>query len=190
MADDIFKAEKRLETKLALLVEGAQRDDPDSQRALYYASREKVFRIAERMVGSNDADDVSQQAFLKLFQTIRQFHGESRFETWMHRLVVNECLQHLRSRRRRPATALDVEPQSEGVSHVRAIEGKEMMERALDRLEPELRALLVLREIEQLSYTEIASIAGLNEGTVASRLNRARHEMRESLTRLGWEPPQ
>lgn len=173
---------------LADIITGCQSGDRSAQQQLYELHHRRVYRLCVRLVDEQDASDITQQVFLKVFQTIPQFSGSSRFETWLHRVAVNECLQHIRSRSRRPEVALATEPVAEGSLHGAATESAELLQAALDRLEPELRSIFVLREIEGLSYDELAETLEMSPGTVASRLNRARTLLRELLTTLGWEP--
>ena len=141
-----------------------------------------------RLVGSQNAADVTQQVFLQVFRKIDQFSGHSRFETWLYRLAVNEALQHLRKDQRwRKMHSLSHEPMSHHTTRERH-EQKELLELALLRTDPDLRAVFILREMEGLSYCEIAEAIDIPEGTVGSRLNRARRELQQHLTDLGWEP--
>lgn len=169
------------------IISACQRGERSAQQQLYERYRRRVFRLCVRLVGVQDAPDVAQQVFLKVFRTIQQFEGKSQFATWLHRVTVNECLQFARSRSRRPEVALPSEPVVDG-SQQAAFESSEILQTALGRLEPELRAVFVLREIEELSYAEIAETLDLSAGTVASRLNRARTQMKQLLTEIGWEP--
>jgi len=162
--------------------------DRSAQQQLYELHNRCVYRLCVRLVGGQDASDVTQQTFLKVFRTIQQFSGGSRFETWLHRVTVNECLQHTRSRNRRPEVALATEPVAAGSTPGAASESSELLQAALNRLEPDLRTVFVLREIEELSYADLAETLDVSAGTVASRLNRARTQLRELLTQLGWEP--
>jgi RNA polymerase sigma-70 factor (ECF subfamily) len=138
------------------------------------------------MVGLQDATDVTQQVFLQVFRSIGQFNGRSRFETWLYRLVVNESLQHQRRSRRWKYHALDKEPMDESYRSGDA-EHKELLDLVLARIEPELRSIFLLREVEGLSYREIAKVLRIVEGTVGSRLNRARRDLRQQLLELGFE---
>jgi RNA polymerase sigma-70 factor (ECF subfamily) len=147
-----------------------------------------VYRLAVRMVGTQDAADVAQQTFLQAFWRLDQFDGQSKFETWLYRLTVNESLQHLRKRRRWTQPTLDYEPADDSPGRDKSAEQKELLEQALARLDPELRSIFLLRESEDLSYREIAEALEIPEGTVGSRLNRARRELQEHLISLGWTP--
>jgi RNA polymerase sigma-70 factor (ECF subfamily) len=140
-----------------------------------------------RMVGLQEAADVTQQVFLQAFRKMDQFTGQSRVETWLHRLAVNEALQHLRRVRRRRESSLEVEPADRNPARSANLENQELLDAVLARLEPELRTLFLKRELEQMSYHQLAATFNLPPGTVASRLNRARHLLREYLVDLGWE---
>lgn len=141
------------------------------------------------MVGSQDAPDVTQQTFLRAFTRLDQYDGQAKFETWLYRLAVNEALQFLRKRKRWNRMALDdnnYEPADESQPLGATTEKKEVLEQALSRLDPELRSVFLLKESEGLSYHDIAEATGIPEGTVGSRLNRARAELQQNLKKLGW----
>jgi RNA polymerase sigma-70 factor (ECF subfamily) len=168
------------------LVAGCRAGERDSQRRLYDACSPRVYRLAARMVGEQDAADVTQQTFLRAFSHLNQYDGNARFETWLYRLAVNESLQHLRRRRRMNQTSsLDYDPPDTS-RRSENTEQKELLEQALSRLDPQLRSIFLLRESEELSYREIAEALDIPEGTVGSRLNRARSELKQHLTVLGW----
>jgi RNA polymerase sigma-70 factor (ECF subfamily) len=139
------------------------------------------------MVGVQDANDLTQQVFLRVYQTIQQFTGRSGFETWLYRVAANECLQFLRYAKRRSHCTLEYELASRSAEISREIQTREIMQAALLRLEPDLRAIFLLREVEGLGYAELATALEISEGTVASRLNRARSKLKEHLLDLGWE---
>jgi RNA polymerase sigma-70 factor (ECF subfamily) len=154
---------------------------------LYEACSEGVFRLVNRMVGSQDAPDLVQEVFLKVFSSVGQFAGHARFETWLYRVTTNECLQFLRRAKRRACGPLVFEPSDREPGNVAQAAHKELLTKALDGLEPELRCLFLLREVEGLSYRKIAAALAIPEGTVGSRLNRARAELKQHLLELGWE---
>lgn len=176
------------DTVSAELLSQCHRGNRAAQRQLYDLCHHNVYRLAVRMVGVQDAPDVTQQVFMQVFRKIDQFTGQSKFETWLYRVSVNEALQHLRKRNRREGQTLTQEPMSDQRTEHERGEAKEVLGQALTRLDPELRSIFVLREMEGLSYGEIAVAAEIPEGTVGSRLNRARRELRQHLTKLGWEP--
>ncbi len=162
--------------------------DRDAQRQIYETYGDRVYRTVERIVGKSDAADVTQGAFIQLFHKLQTFRSESSFATWLHRLVVNEALQHLRKRGRRtmktqPLVRQDVAAEPTSL----AGEVVEIVTKAMERIEPSLRLIFELKEIDELSYAQIAEIVGIPEGTVGSRLNRARRELREQLFKLGWD---
>ncbi len=169
-------------------VSACQQGDRGAQRALYDEFHRRVFRLALRMVGPDDANDLTQQAFLRVFQKIHQFDNRSQFATWLYRVVTNECLQHLRSEHKRSEFRLIHDPRSDSNASSTQLDNKEVLQTALGRLEPDLRSIFVLREIEELDYRTIAETLEIAEGTVASRLNRARKQLKHHLVDLGWVP--
>ena len=157
-----------------------------------------VFNLISRMVdGGRDAPDVLQEVFVKVFCGIRHFHGESSLKTWIYRIAVHEASNHRRSwlrRRLREAFSLeDGGAQAEAVlAHspvqpetpyqaLEVSERQEMVQRALASLAQPYRAVVVLREIEGLSYEEIAQVLEVSEGTVKSRLLRGRELLKRKL---------
>lgn len=168
------------------IVVGCQRGDRVAQRHFYDLCQQNIFRLVARMVGLQEATDVTQQVFLQAFRSMGQFNGRSRIETWLYRLAVNESLQYLRRNRRWKYQTLDWEPMDD--SHPgEDTERKEMLEQALARIAPELRSIFLLREVEGLSYQDIAEALQIPEGTVGSRLNRARRDLKQQLSELGFE---
>lgn len=173
---------------LERIVIGCQRGDRQAQRLLYERCHEQIYRLAVRMVGRQDASDVLQQMFLRVFSKIGQFSGIARFETWLYRVAVNECLQHRRRKKHVHYPMPAEDPADHRPEHTLRALQQELMERALAQLPPELRAVFVLKEVEGLSYREIAATLKIKEGTVGSRLNEARAQLRTVLAELGWKP--
>lgn len=149
---------------------------------IYEATSERVYRLMVRMVGSQDAEDVTQQIFVKAFCKLVQFKGDAKFETWLYRLATNEALQHLRREKHRQTSQLVVEPTTHRDNPAEQDERAHLVRQALAALEPELRAIFTLKEENGLSYQEIAATLSIPEGTVGSRLNRARRELRKLLS--------
>ncbi len=170
------------------MVAGCRLGDRSAQRQLYDSFHRMVYRLMVRVVGLQEAADLTQQVFLHVFHTISQYSGRGRFDRWLYRLAINEAFQHLRRNRRREHRSLVYEPVDESVGGDERTARKDLMEQALARLDPELRSICLLREIEELSYREIAETLDIPEGTVGSRLNRARRELKKHLINLGWEP--
>lgn len=157
--------------------------DRDAQHQLYELCHRQVYRLLVRMVGLQEAADVTQQVFLKVFGKISQFRGQSRFETWLYRVSVHEALQFRRRSTRWKFSTLTREPEARQFT---VDEERDLLERALARLDQELRTALTLREVTGLSYREMAEVLKIPEGTVGSRLSRARQELQRHLVDLGW----
>ncbi len=164
------------------LVAACRAGDPAGQRELYDRHCQQVYRLMHRMVGHEHADDLTQQVFLRVIESIAKFHGRSTLSTWLYRLATNEALQFLRRRARRTAQPLIADPPDHRTPSDLRLDARELLERALANLEPDLRATFLLREVEQLSYYDIAVVLDIAEGTVASRLNRARQLLRASIS--------
>lgn len=155
--------------------------DRRALQEIYEATSDRVFRLMVRMVGIPDADDLTQQVYVRAFSKLSQFSGDSKFETWLYRLATNEALQHLRREKHRRMSELVVEPTARQNDSVAQDERANQVRQALATLAPELRAIFTLREENGLSYQEIAATLDIPEGTVGSRLNRARRELRKLL---------
>lgn len=175
------------ESPLTDLVAACQEGSRDAQQQLYEGCHQRVYRLLVRIVGRREAADVMQQVFLQVFRALDQFDGQSRFETWLYRVTMNEAFQYLRKQRRCRLTSLVSDVMDNEPNQERHLDYKDLLERALARLDPDLRALFLLREVEKLSYADIAEAMQVPEGTVASRLNRARQLLKQHLLELGWE---
>ena len=146
----------------------------------------RVHRLASRMMGSAaDAEDATQEIFLRAFEQADKFDGRSRFSTWLYRLAVRHCLNKLRSRRRRRVAehAAAEDARVEGNSDSAGWRAEQNDDLALATellvsLPPNHRACIVLREVEGLNYTEMAELLEVPVGTVMSRLARARQVLR------------
>lgn len=162
-----------------------------------------VYNLCLRMTGDpEDAADMTQEAFLKAWRNLDSFQGNAAFSTWLYRLASNTCLDHLRSRKRRPQLSLMMEdedgetqeldvadPTPDPEAQVIALDEQSRLNEALQSLEPEQRQILILRAVNGLSYTEIAQAMELKEGTVKSRLARARDQLRKILEKNGNKSP-
>ncbi len=181
------------------LVERAARGDREAFGALVQRHQDRVFNLSYQIVRNReDALDVAQEAFVKAFASLSSFKGDASFATWVHRIVVNLAIDCLRRRRRGDATSYDdrVAVSEEGDVGPVASENPEtalgarqvrsLLSRGLEALPPAHRAVLVLREIEGLSYDEIARAVGCNLGTVMSRLFYARRKLQKTL-RPHWD---
>lgn len=163
----------------------------------------KVYNLAYRMTGNvEDAMDVSQEAFLKAWQALPNFKGESSFSTWMYRLTSNCAIDLLRKQKRKPHGSLtsdfleDEEGMEMQIPDLRydpamALEQKELgdsIQKGLTLLPPHHRDVLVMREMEGLSYQEISTTLALDLGTVKSRIARGRATLRKFLTKEKMNP--
>ncbi|MCI6990349.1 MAG: sigma-70 family RNA polymerase sigma factor [Clostridiales bacterium] len=174
------------------LVARAQGGDPEAFSQLVERHQTMVYRLALGKTGSpQDAEEVTQTAFLKAWQGLRTFQGKAAFSTWLYRLTANAAVDLLR-RRREPALSLDdpdlppipdQAPSPEELSM--AAERRRLLWQAIDQLPESHRLPLVLRELEGLSYREIARALDLEEGTVKSRLARGRLMLRQQLLESG-----
>jgi RNA polymerase sigma-70 factor (ECF subfamily) len=164
------------------LVTRAKAGRLDAFEELVRRHRDRIYRIALRMLGDpSDAEDATQDAFVQAWQRLADFRSESAFSTWMHRIVTNRCLDMLRARR--PTGALP-EGESPADRPDRIAEGRWAvadLKLAITRLTPEQRAPLVLRDLEGLTYEEIAETLGVSLPAVKSRLHRARLELFEQM---------
>ena len=184
------------------LVQRIQSGDSDAFAVLMDLYQKQVYHLALRTVGNpEDAADMTQEAFLRAYRAIGSFRGDSKLSVWLYRLTQNVCIDFLRSRGRRPAVSLTVENEADEVQELDVADDRfdpeeqyqrkalrDAVRRGLDSLPEEYRAILVLREINGLSYAEIGEQLQLEEGTVKSRLFRARKKLCEFLQRDGNLP--
>jgi RNA polymerase sigma-70 factor (ECF subfamily) len=159
--------------------------------------RPVVARVAARIVGSDEAEDVSQDAFLRAFHRLHHFRGDAPFHSWLLRITHNAALDHLARRRPEPVDpetldATEPSPAREPAAQLELRERIERLERKLRGLSPPHRTVLVLRDAEGLSYEEIAAITDAPVGSVKGRLHRARGEFIEMLrtNTYDWELPE
>jgi RNA polymerase sigma-70 factor (ECF subfamily) len=179
-----------------VLVDRASRGDGDAFEVLVSRYEKNVYSLAYRLVSDReDAMDIVQDVFLKAYQALPRFRGESRFSTWIHRVCVNASLDYLRKKQKFPAYSLD-EPLSLRESSVtRDVEDErgdveaevetrdlgETVYSVLKDLETDHRVVITLCDIQGYSYQEISDMLGLAIGTVKSRLHRARNAVRKLL---------
>ena len=154
--------------------------------ALVVRYQARAYRLAWRMTGNaSDAEEIVQEAFLRAHRAIGTFHGDSRFGTWLYRIVVNEALMRKRAAARRPTQSLD--EALRGADGDWSVGAEQLLERkritqtirdALDALDGDQRAALVLRDLEGLSSEEAAEVLGVQPETVRQRAHRARLRLR------------
>lgn len=176
--------------------------DVNAFEVLVKEYEKNVYNLALRMTGnSEDAADMSQEAFIKAYNSLSSFRGDSKFSVWLYRIVSNVCLDYLRSRTRKPTVSLSTEnddgeeieldiadeTQSPEFLFDRRLT-RDAVRRGLAALPPDHREILLLREIQGLSYDEIAAALELEAGTVKSRIFRARKKLCSFLIKDGNIP--
>jgi len=166
---------------------------------LVLKNQRKIYNLCYRMTGNpEDASDLTQEAFLKAYQNLARFKGESSISLWMYCLASNACIDHLRREKRREKRSLTVIDETGEVAELELSDERftpegelerrqviEGIEQGLQTLTEEHRQILILREINELSYDEIADILKLSAGTVKSRISRARVILRKFLLEQG-----
>ena len=173
------------------IIARARRGDADAFEQLVVAYREQVFRLALRMCGSEaDADEVAQEAFLSAWKALPNFRGESQFSTWLYQLTTHAAIDLMR-REKRQIAADDItevsaaDPAPSPQQQAERSETRQAVRDAMGQLSPEYRQIVVLRFLQELSYEEIGAVLKLPSGTVKSRLNRAKAQLKEILSKSG-----
>lgn len=181
------------------LVERAQAGEKQAFDVLVGKYRRKLERLLSRLIrDAAEVEDVTQEVFIKAYRALPSFRGESAFYTWLYRIGVNTAKNHLVSKGRRAPTSTDYDAEEaetfEDATHLRDVNTPESLlmskqigatvNAAMEALPEELRSAIVLREIEGLSYEEIARIMNCPIGTVRSRIFRAREAVAERLRPL------
>ncbi|MFZ5823156.1 MAG: sigma-70 family RNA polymerase sigma factor [Bacillota bacterium] len=176
-----------------VLVKKAQDGDRNSLSELMVRYERKTYNLAYRLMGNHaDASDAAQEALVRVCLRLRNFRGDSAFSTWLFRVVTNTCLDELRRRGRlRHASLDDALPVEEGavprqapdeaespVEYAERHEIQAAVKRAINRLPDEYRVVVIMRDLQGLSYQEIAVMLGTTLGTIKSRLHRARQALR------------
>jgi RNA polymerase sigma-70 factor (ECF subfamily) len=183
----------------ALLINAFQKGEKKAFDELVIRHKDRIFNLCYRFLGDDDeANDSAQEAFVKAYGSLNRFRLESAFSTWLYRIAVNACKNKLSSsayKARRKTVSIEnpgmpsnektpMEIPNGAPSPLARMEEKEKMslvQRALDTLPVEFKMVVTLRDVEGLSYEDIAKITGLNLGTVKSRIARARTDLRNRL---------
>ena len=185
-----------------LIVQRVLEGDTNAFEELVLEYEKKVYNVSLRMLNnSEDASDMTQEAFIKAYNSLSGFRGDSKFSVWLTRIVSNLCLDFLRSRNRRPTVSLSMEDEDgEDVqldiadtsqSPEQLLERsltRESVRRGLQSLPEDYREILLLREIQGLSYDEIAAALDIEVGTVKSRIFRGRKKLCDYLIKDGNIP--
>ncbi len=176
----------------AELIERCLRRDNTAWDQIVARFRRKIFHIAYKFTGKHDeAEDLSQEIFLKVFRSLDKFHRDADFSTWLSSVARNYCIDHYRASKREKEVlvedlvAFDLAPAASGNPH-RALEQRDrqsFVRKGLELLPEKLREAVILRDLQGLSYQEMADRLHLPEGTVKSRINRGREELARLLLR-------
>lgn len=163
--------------------------DPAAFEEIVRAYQDRIYTLCRHLLGdSHDAEDAAQDTFVKAYRNLDDFKPEASLYTWLYRIAVNTCIDYRRKpffeslfKRSGEGEELTIDPAADSPSPERLYESKEMgraLQKSLKRLSPKLRTVLILKEVEGLSYEEIAAVLEVSTGTVKSRISRAREEIR------------
>lgn len=181
--------------ELVDLVTAAQAGDQAAFEELVRVTHADAYTLAFRMTGNEeDAKDVVQEAYLRAWKGLKRFRGDAKFNTWLYRITANCAVTHL-SRRTRDRhdvlgdddSAPDTRLESDPAARLGAGDDRRLLQSALESLSPEMRAVVVLRDIYDLPHEAIAAELGISEGAAKVRLHRARKKLRERLFPLRGE---
>jgi RNA polymerase sigma-70 factor (ECF subfamily) len=193
----------RMTLRERLLIRRLQQRDEKAFEEVVRLYQHKVYNLVYRMMGNREeAEDVAQEVFVTVFKSIDSFRGEAKFSTWLYRIAANHCKNRMKylGRRSYKATGeLDeaaerelaasqpsaMKPHVDGPDAVlEGLQLERMVQEGIASLDEEHRSLIVLRDVEDLSYEEIGTITGLADGTVKSRLHRARMALKDYMAKL------
>ncbi len=193
-----MKGVKHLNQQEISLIEKVKKGDISSFEALIAPYQKKAFNIAYRMLGNlEDANDVTQEAMIKIYKSIAGFQGKSSFSTWVYSVVSNSCIDYIRKNRKAVIVSLDREYDTGESMYKLEVademntpeylfeknEIKRMIHDAINQLNVDQREIIILRDINGFSYHEIAEILKCSEGTVKSRISRARSSLKVLLNK-------
>ena len=179
-----------------LLVTKSKKGNIDAFEELISAYERKAYNIAYRMMGNEeDAKDMAQEAFIKIYKSIQNFREESSFSTWLYRIVTNVCLDELRKRKKDKLVPLELSIETDkGTAIVELsaeretpediyerVEKKQLIQNAISSLGEDYKTVIILRDIQGFGYEEIATMLNGSLGTIKSRINRARNQLKDKL---------
>lgn len=179
-----------------LLVAKSKKGNFDAFEDLIGSYEKKAYNIAYRIMGNEeDAKDMAQEAFIKIYKSIQNFREESSFSTWLYRIVTNVCLDELRKRKKEKLVPLELNIETDKGTAVvelsaeketpedifERVEKKQIIQNAIFSLGEDYKTVIILRDIQGFGYEEIAAILNCSLGTIKSRINRARNMLKEKL---------
>jgi len=182
-------------SEIDALIERCLSGDQDAWGQIVRQHWRKVFNVAYKFTGKHDeAEDLTQDIFVKIFRSLHTFDRRANFQTWLISISRNLCIDHYRSvRKERETISRDIDSREMGtatrnepgpLAGIEREDQRALLRLALNQLAPTLRSAVLLRDIKELSYQEIASMLDLPEGTVKSRINRGRTELARQIRRL------
>ena len=182
-----------------LLLRRAQRGDPDAFEQLMTPQEQLIWRVCWHYTGDREAaSDCGQDTMVRIWRSLDTYHGECAFETWIYRVAANCCIDYLRKRKRDQSESIEplretgfdpADPQAGTEEKVIKAEERQRIREGIARLPEDQRDALVLTQLEGISYETAARRLGVSEGTVKSRVNRAREKLKEWLSENGELSP-
>ena len=179
-------------SEMIMLIKKAQKGDSNAFGELIMAYEKFVFNVACKMFSNpEDAEDIAQDVLIKAYKNIDKFDFNSSFSTWLYRITTNTCIDEMRKRKGKETYSIDEEDEESGLSlqikdtspdaEETVIQQETVSEvrRAIDKLSEEHKTVIILRDLQDLSYEEVADTLGINVGTVKSRLARARKNLKD-----------
>lgn len=172
------------------LISRCKKNDMDAFESLILSYEKKIYNLCFYMLkNKDDALDASQEVSIKIYKSIDKFKGESKFSTWVYRITYNTCMDYIKKRRDELSYDDVINPETHVDSRIEGIiETRELqyeIKKCILKLSNDFRTIIILRDINGLSYQEIADILNIEIGTVKSRLNRARETLRNELIKCG-----
>ena len=179
-------------SEITLLIQKAQKGDTNAFGTLVASYEKFIFNVACKMFSnSEDASDIAQEALIKAYKNIDKFDFNSSFSTWLYRITVNACIDEMRRRKGRESISIDAEDEESGLAvqiedtslgaEERVIQNETVSEvrAAIDKLSEEHKTVIILRDLQDMTYEQVAQTLDLSIGTVKSRLARARKSRKD-----------
>jgi len=173
------------------LIQLASKGDAQAFNELMAMHERRMYAVALKTCSNHeDAQDCLQEAMLRIFRSISSFKGQSSFSTWVYRITMNTCLDELRRRKNRPSTSLDSlldsgwspsDDRDSPEKHAIRMTKQQQLRQFIEELPEDMRAAVILRDIEGYSYEDIAGMLNANVGTIKSRISRGREKLREKI---------